>query len=78
MTPLAITPAPQPVPSVVDLLETLLASAKAGELRELAVASRLTGNRVGTAHVGEYGEDAFRMLGALRYLEHRTIGLIER
>jgi len=77
MTPLVITPAPRPVPAVVELLEHLLAKAREGELRQLAVATRAVGSQVGTAMVGEE-EDVFRMLGALRFLEQRAMDMIER
>lgn len=77
-SPLVIAPEPQPVAAVVDLLEHLLAQAKIGELREIAIASRVTGCRIATAHVGETGEDVFRMLGAVTLLSLRVGDGIER
>lgn len=70
-TPLRMA-AVEPVAEVVGLLVLLLAKAEAGELRELAVATRVIGCQVGTAHVGEKGEDVFRMLGAATLLQLRV------
>lgn len=67
---------PEPAAGLVELVERLLEDVKAGRVRELAYAARSTGSEVMTALGGE-GDDVFRMLGALRYLEHRIIRGIE-
>lgn len=69
--PLAIASV-EPVPEVVETLERLLERARSGELREVAIASREIGRSIATAHIGET-DDLWRLLGALRLLEHRII-----
>ena len=65
-----------PAPGLVELLERMLADARSGELREIAVAGRLTGDEVVTYYGGE-NMDLFRIIGAMRLLEHRLLSGVE-
>lgn len=66
----------EPAHGLVDAIERLLADVKAGRVREVAYAARATGAEVHTALAGE-PDDVFRMLGAVRYLEHRILRTVE-
>ncbi len=63
---------PVPADGLVEAVEQLLADVKAGHVRELAYAARRTGDEIQTCVAGE-GDDLFRMVGALRGLEHRLL-----
>lgn len=65
------TPPNEPVPEVVELAEDMLAQAKAGTLRSLAVVGVRSNNHVMTAwhEEGQY----FTVLGGLSWLSQRMV-----
>lgn len=64
----------EPVRGVVELLEHTLEAAKRGEVRGVFIATTRVGGEVGTAWDHDVQEfDQFRLLGALRYAEHRLV-----
>lgn len=65
---LALTPPLDATPQVVDLLERMLERAKRGEVLGIAIVAEVQGRIVST---GYHVNDAFRMIGALRWLESR-------
>ena len=66
----------EPSDGLVAAVESLLEDVKSGAIRELAWAARMQGDEIQTSSVGE-NEDLFRMVGALRYLEHRLLAGVE-
>ena len=64
-----VTSALEPVPEVVQQLEDLLARAKTGEIREVAIAAVTDQKSITTAWHHE--NDYFRLVGAVSWLSRR-------
>jgi hypothetical protein len=65
--------APSADPGLVELLRDLLARAEAGELIGLVFAAEVTrGDVLRAASLGK-GGDLWRLIGAMRLLEHRLL-----
>jgi hypothetical protein len=59
-------------PTIVELLQALLARAESGEITGIAVATTLAGHDIGTAYAGcGAHEDVYLMLGAMHSLARR-------
>lgn len=65
----AHTPATEPVADVVRKIEEMLAKAKAGEIRSVAIAAVTENERTLTVYDSE--NQIFQLMGALSYLQTR-------
>lgn len=71
---LSIVPPVKAVDDVVELLERTLEAARRGDIRGVLIASVRVGGDISSAWAHDPVEyDQFRMIGALRFAEHRIL-----